>query len=118
MGFFLRARGSLKKKTGLLRSSQIPLEQVVAAIVAATRGTPLEPVVYHLPFGDGVFAIALHPAAGPLRVESEGGQVMIETKTSTVGPGFHAFLVSVLEAAQGTLGVQWELSDDSNYLRD
>ena len=117
MGFLLRARAPLKKK-GLFLSSRISIKQIVDAILDGTRRTPLEAVTSSEKYRENGFDIMLHPAAGPLKVEVAEDWVTVETKTSTAGPGFHAYVVSILDQTQRALGLKWEWDDETGYVQE
>lgn len=118
MEFVLHARAPLKKK-GLLLSSRITVDQVAAALLGGTKGTPLEPLATSdkLDLPDH-FAVTLHPAKGLVALRVMEDHVEVLAKTSDVGPGYHAFLVSLLESAADRLGVTWEWDDKTGYVQD
>ena len=61
--------------------------------------------------------VVLHPAAESVDFVIEGtGGLRVMAKTSTVGPGYHAYLVDLLRAVGDELGVRWdEVEDDTGY---
>jgi hypothetical protein len=118
MVLVLHARAPLKKK-GLLLSSRITVEQVAAALLAGMKGTPLEA----LATSDKLrqpdhFAVTLHPAGGIVALRVMEDHVEVLVKTSDLGPGYHAYLVSLLESAAARLGVTWEWDDKTGYVQD
>ena len=76
--------------------------------------------------------VTLHPAAEPLEFHWDpAGQVSARIKTSSCGPGFHAFVVDLLKSAGVRLGIDWDwraeeggdetgfaLSRDFNHLQE
>ena len=42
--------------------------------------------------------VALHPASGPVALSFDGALLQLEAQTGTVGPGYHAFVVSLAGA--------------------
>ena len=57
-------------------------------------------------------AVNLHPAAESLQITAAaGGRVTIGIKTSTVGPGFHAYVCDTLRRAGGELNIEWNPAD-------
>jgi hypothetical protein len=115
MVIVLHARAPLKKR-GLLLSSRITVDQVAAALLNGVKGTPLAPVAasQKLDLPDH-FAVTLHPAGGLVALRVMADHVEVLAKTSDVGAGYHAFLVSLLESAARDLGVAWEWDDKSGY---
>jgi hypothetical protein len=117
MEVVLRARASLKKK-GLFSSARISLEDVASVLLAAAKGTPLEEHAQGgAPGPAGPFTIDLYPNSGTIEIRGDGDHVEFEAQTNTVGPGYHAFLVSVLDSMQPGLGLQWEWLDPTDYAR-
>ena len=116
MGIELQARSSLKKK-GLIFSSTITIEQVAAALMAAAKGTPLEATTASRRLEDGV-SITFHPGGAPVDVRADREDVVIDVKTSLLGPGYHAFVVSALESAGSALGLRWQWDDEAGYVED
>jgi hypothetical protein len=117
MVIVLHARAPLKKR-GLLLSSRITVDQVAAALLNGVKGTPLAPVAasQKLDLPDH-FAVTLHPAGGLVALRVMADHVEVLAKTSDVGAGYHAFLVSLLESAARDLGVAWEWDDKSGYVQ-
>lgn len=121
----VRALASRKLKTGFLSSSIIPMEDVARAFLETAKGTPLEIYATAKPtkFGerDG-FDLRLHPRATPIGLVAEQHTVLFGTVTSSIGPGYHAFLVAALDAVQAKLGLKWEsrgrMDDNTGYIRD
>jgi hypothetical protein len=67
--------------------------------------------------GRPCLALAIHPAAEPLRIaELGGGTIEAEAGTGTAGPGYHAHLSELLTEAGRALGIEWtEIRDESGY---
>lgn len=60
--------------------------------------------------------VTLHPAAEPVFLTTDDdGALVASCKTSTAGPGYHAFLVRLLERIAPALGIQWRTEDESEY---
>jgi hypothetical protein len=116
MGYMLQVKAPVKK--GLLSFSRITADQVAAAIFDGIKGTPLEPLASREKLEGNLFLITMHPAGDRLYVEEVRGRVEVEAKTSVLGPGYHAFLVSILESVQARLGLHWEWNDESGYVLD
>lgn len=116
MGLGLQTTASLRRKKafGLLAAMVHPKE-VADAIQGCARGTPLEPLTSLAELGDrSGYAVTLHPAAEALYLEADGETVTARAKTSNVGPGYHAFLVSVLDSVQASLGLKWEWAEEDD----
>jgi hypothetical protein len=117
MGLVLKARAALKKK-GLFSSSRISLDDLIRALLAEAKGTPLQEHAQAWSQGPrGPVEIKLYPNGGHIAIRSNGDHVEVEAKTDAVGPGYHAYLVSVLDSMQPSLGLKWEWFDPTDYAR-
>lgn len=116
MGLGFQTRASLRRKTAFgLLATVISPEEVAAAVLGCTVGTPLEQLSSHTKLDDGSgYVFTLHPAAESLYMDVDGENVNISAKTSNVGPGYHAFLVSILDSVQATLGLKWEWGEEDD----
>ncbi len=54
------------------------------------------------------YVVQLHPAAEDVEFSLDGDDVVVSVKTSTVGPGYHAFVCELLH----NVGLQWSARDD------
>jgi hypothetical protein len=59
--------------------------------------------------------VKLHPAAEELYLYVERGSVKAEAKTSTVGPGYHAWLCDLLRALGDDVGLRWAPPGDEEF---
>jgi hypothetical protein len=75
--------------------------------------------------GAPVLCLSLHPAAEDVEVIADGAtSVVVSAKTSTVGPGYHAYLCELLDEMSRTLSVRWlppdekgEIGDETGYFQ-
>jgi hypothetical protein len=57
---------------------------------------------------DGALEAGLHPAARPIRIEAnDAGEVVVTAMTVPVGPGYHTFVVSLLDRMADELAITW-----------
>ncbi|AKF11787.1 hypothetical protein [Sandaracinus amylolyticus] len=86
---------------------------------ATSRGGAFVPLASRAEDEDGrpLLALAIHPAAEPLRVIDVGrGRIVVEATTGTAGPGYHAHVAELLHAASDALGIAWDhVEDESGY---
>lgn len=65
--------------------------------------------------------VHLHPAAEPVELRIEQGRVEISAKTSTAGPGYHAWVCELLDALHAA-GITWieddEHDDETGYFKE
>lgn len=64
--------------------------------------------------------VFLHPAEEPVEFSFNGDSLVCSAKTNSAGPGFHAFLVELLEQIAPQCGLEWqwaaeEEGDDTGY---
>ena len=60
----------------------------------------------------------LHPAEEPFELRLEGDQLFAQGKTSSAGPGYHAFLIDWLERIAAEEGFSWTWSDPAREVED
>jgi hypothetical protein len=59
--------------------------------------------------------VHVHPAEEPVRFRiSDNGEPSVSARTSSAGPGYHAFIVEQLDACAALAGVRWTWMDDQN----
>lgn len=64
-------------------------------------------------------AAILHPSAETVDFFlNEEGVLTCSAKTSTCGPGYHAFLLRLLEQLAEKTGIRWDLGDETAYQAD
>lgn len=103
----LRGRGSRPDLLGAI-------EAHVSALEGAVRATPIRG---EDEAGRPLLALAIHPAAEPVRiVELGGGALAVEAMTGTAGPGYHAHVTELLSGVADALGIEWSsIEDESGY---
>jgi hypothetical protein len=114
MGLGIQTRAQLRRggKFGLF-STVVSPEEIADAFCACARGTPLEDLASKAALPDaGGYAVVLHPAAEAVFIETDGTHAKVSAKTSNAGPGYHAFLVTVLDSVGKSLGLNWEWDQD------
>jgi hypothetical protein len=69
---------------------------------------------------DNSFCVTLHPCEETVIFEYVSGQLICSAKTSSVGPGYHAYLVELVEKIGADLGIQWiwNLEEGEQYYLD
>ncbi len=71
--------------------------------------------VYQGHVDNKMWYLAFHPAEEPVRFHTDYGEVMVEARTSSAGPGYHAFVVGFLDHCQKALGLNWTIDDETGY---
>src|SRR5215831_14681585 len=115
MGLGLSARAHLRKRSIFdSTASRIGQDELLAAFRECMQGTPLELLASSVPLDDGAngFCFTIHPAEEPVYVELRDEYAVVSAKTSSAGPGYHAFLISCLDQIEKRLGLAWNWSED------
>ncbi len=109
----LRPRGALKKRPG-----RDPLLTEIADAVRAGVTDPLMARMLRVSTWEHKLSASFHPAGSPLEFTWEpDGRVRAWVKTSSAGPGYHAFVVDRLKDVATRCGIEWdwEAADESDY---
>lgn len=82
-------------------------------------------MLYTASFSDEGLEVFLHPIEEPVRFYAEGGYLVVEARTSSAGPGYHAFVVEWLDQLASAEGFKWQVAlgdgdfcDETNYVTD
>lgn len=105
---------------GLLRRRPAPRE-VAAALEEAFRASVGDPLLAeHARFVrvDDALDVHLHPATGPIEVRVERDRITCEATTSAAGPGYHAYVVELLEQVGERARLPWCWDGDECGFRD
>ena len=117
MGLGLFTRAERRNKSIFDQpQSLIGQAELLDAFQSAVENTPLAPLAASAPRDDGAdgFIFYLHPAEEPVFLELDGEHVILSAKTSSAGPGYHAFLISVLDDLEARLGLSWQWNEDGS----
>jgi hypothetical protein len=76
-------------------------------------------------FDNGALYIRLHPAEEQVEIFAKDDYLICSAKTSSAGPGYHAFLVDLLETVGSNCKLRWDwgnedkgFSDETGYCRN
>lgn len=86
----------------------------IAETIRSLVHEPLDRLLLDMDEEDGVFYVQLHPAEEPVRFVLDGGTLSVSAKTSSAGPGYHAWLVDVLDEIARRLQLAWDWSNHGN----
>ena len=111
LGFLIhgkaRGRGLLRRKPGHAELCHRLQDAVFQAVPDPLQHRLLRFQAY----GEGL-EVTFHPAAEPVDFRfADSGQMTVSAKTSTVGPGYHAMLVELLDAIGPAAGIDWDWRD-------
>jgi hypothetical protein len=79
--------------------------------------TELRPLVRFVR-AEGGLDFWLHPGTEPVELRAEGGVLTCSAKTNPAGPGYHAYLVELLERVAPEAGLSWRWADADGDLGD
>ena len=113
MGLGFQIHGSARGR-GLLRRKPSHAElcrQLQDAIFQAVPD-PLQHRLLRFAAHPEGMEVTFHPAAEPVEFGfGDDGELVVSAKTSTVGPGYHAMLVELVDAIGPPAGIDWDWSD-------
>lgn len=78
---------------------------------------PLERMMLAFVEAEDSLAVHLHPAAGPVIFRASEDALTAQGDTSSAGPGYHAWLVDLLQDMDWRTGISWDWTnaDDTQY---
>ena len=111
LGFLIhgsaRGRGWLRRKPSHAELCRRLQEAIFRAVP-----DPLQHRLLRFQAYGGGMEVGFHPAGEPLDFGfGDDGELVVSAKTSTVGPGYHAMLVELLETIGPAAGIDWDWSD-------
>lgn len=113
MGTSLELRGALAKRA----VDVDPLDAVESIARARATAFPPDGLRDRDERGRPLLALAIHPAAEPVRVVLAGeGTLELEALTGTAGPGYHAHVCALADDLARALDLTWqEVRDETGY---
>lgn len=119
MGLSVRV-GMQPKSGGFFKRSesfQDVLEKIAASVSAYAKEKGIDALSY-LTLGQESMVIGLHPAEEEMHFYVESGYLVCSAKTSSVGPGYHAFVVELLETVEKKCGFNWDWNNEKMGFED
>jgi hypothetical protein len=98
---------------GRYRGTPRTLLSSAGAMVRTWAGEELIDLAVHEGDDQGYLGIQLHPAAEAIELRVEGESVEVSAKTSTAGPGYHAWVCELLDALRAA-GIEWMKDEAHN----
>jgi hypothetical protein len=105
--------GAENKPRGMLRRRRAP-ERLLEELVAAIKQELADPILNRLCRHQikGLEAsVQFHPAEEPVDFLFQDSWLVCSAKTSSAGPGYHEFLIELLERAAGRCELEWVFID-------
>ena len=101
----------------------LPVSGFIARIEEACRASIEDPLLLRLARfrrveGGSGLDLLLHPAAEPVEFRVTGDRVICSAKTNPAGPGYHVYVIELLERVARVAGVEWRWSDEEGDLGD
>ena len=109
MSITIRAVGQAGKRGATRR---IPTAATMLGSIDEWLGTATGDALHgHVPrkrLPDGSIELVLHPAARPVRIEAtDAGRIVVSAMTVPVGPGYHTYVVNLVDRMGDELGIGW-----------
>jgi hypothetical protein len=104
----LGASTTLPLRKGLFGKRPVKVEQLIETAHHLLSLSPLASIsdLADEPTDDG-FGLIVHPAAEPVTFRLAGQDLRVAATTSTAGPGYHAYLVDLLDRLVAVHGAKW-----------
>lgn len=103
---------------GPLRLRLRDLEAVAAAARQAIDEPLLAELARIIAESENEIGLWLHPSAEPISFRLDPGALTASCKSSTTGPGYHAYVVEMLERMADQQGLAWNWDDESGETGD
>jgi hypothetical protein len=117
MGLGLQA--GLKLPKGSFFSARPSAKSIAKQLSRLLQSSELDGYARVIPGEDGSsLLVKLHPAEEELRLWLEDDWLMASAKTSSTGPGYHGFLVGMLDRLAEALGSAWVWDDEARDFLD
>jgi hypothetical protein len=110
MGLGLSVTGKVDA-SGLFRrvSGRDRLFADIGAAIREQTADPLLAQMIRASVSQNTLSVVLHPCGEPLEFEWRPNHTLqVSAKTSTLGPGYHAYVIDLLKSIASTLNVQWD----------
>ncbi|MBN2583233.1 MAG: hypothetical protein JXL80_09200 [Planctomycetes bacterium] len=112
LGFLVKAdvpgRGLLRR-----RPSQNALFSEICAAIRSLTSDPLMARMFITHTDEHTLSVTLHPCAEPVEFLWQPDQTIeVSAKTSTVGPGYHAHVVDLLNRVGSELSLRWDWAEE------
>jgi hypothetical protein len=120
LGLYTKASLTVGKQILTGRPRTLTADDLQKACNDFLAGTPLDEFKSFDELWDGKpgFSLGFHPAEEGIDFHLEGTDVFVAAKTSSAGPGYHAFSVSLLEHLQATLQITWQFGGENDEFQD
>lgn len=90
----------------------------IARAAEALIDQPVMRQYFHCGRRNGHLSLFLHPAEESVEIDYADGQVVLSSKTSSTGPGYHAWLVDYVDRLGERVGLQWDWRDGAKISAD
>lgn len=107
-------------RSGLLRRrpSREALFGAIKGVAGDLIDDPLMQGFFSSEERDNVLALFLHPAEESVDITYDGGDLELSAKTSSAGPGYHAWLVDFVDSVGEQIGIRWDWRDGEDEPAD
>lgn len=74
--------------------------------------------ISELTIGQNCMQVSIHPAEEMIKFSVESDYLICSAKTSSAGPGYHSFVISILETIENKCNFKWIWNDDEKGFCD
>lgn len=106
MGLGFQISADLRNTAGML--------EMIDAAIRSVLTEPLDRLLLQAEEEGGVLYVQLHPAEEPVEFILDGGSIVASAKTSSAGPGYHAWVVDLVEEIGRRVDIPWNWTDQGN----
>jgi hypothetical protein len=106
MGLGINIKGKIKKPLLAFKKESVDLARLQGHITNHSSGVFKDFLFFEQ--NENILYATLHPCEEPVNFELADNIIICSAKTNSVGPGYHAYLVELIERLGETLNIQWE----------
>ena len=118
MGLGIYIKGEINKSFLSFQKKSVDLSTIKDYLTAQASG--VFKVFRSFSGDENTLQATLHPCEEPVYFELSKKTIVCSAKTNSVGPGYHAYLVQLIEQLGRDLGITWywDLEEGDDYFQD
>ncbi len=118
MGLGIDIKGEIK--AGGLFKATPPAEKLLIDIEKffITHGNDILKKLVRVDRGARELRIVLHPAEEPIEFAISENGITCSAKTNSAGPGYHSYIIDLLETCEEKLNIKWDWGKESGQVGD
>ena len=118
MGLGINIKGEVSKPLLSLKKKSFELSTIQDYLTKNSTGLFKDFLSFDQ--DESTLYVTLHPCEETVYFEQQGDVIICSAKTNSVGPGYHAYLVELVEKTGKDLGIKWnwDLEEGEEYYQD